>query len=162
MIQIPPCEPIDHVEPVAIVEIIFRPFEIDVERHLIHGHVDRSPPNVVLGIRVPDNALVFWRPTGLVARVGDQCARVGNHAVLFAANRLLLELGRCEITHDVLDPNIVCLKTETVHHDSLKSLNKRTYAGDRQVKFAAISTEYQDVSAGCAFDKDGIHLAGPE
>lgn len=63
-------------------------------------HVDRAPPDIVLGGLLVDDTLVLGRATGLLARVVDQSARSRDHSAL-VLNRILVEHSDRGVTLEV-------------------------------------------------------------
>lgn len=112
VLGVPAGKAIKDVDVVARVQVVDRTLAIDFERvlchtvsaleegcsswsagtHLVHLNVDGAPPNVILGSLLVHDALVLGRAPGLLARVVDQRARVGNDGAL-VLDRVLVELA---------------------------------------------------------------------
>src|SRR6478672_5847201 len=78
VLRIPPGEAVEAIEAFARVQVIERPLPVDRKGLCVARNVDRTPPDVSLGVRVPDDALVLRRAAGLHARIGDERAVFGN------------------------------------------------------------------------------------
>ena len=91
VVRVPAREGVDDVQPRPGGQIVDRPAVVDVKGLLLDGDVDRSPPHVVCGARVTDDAFVFGRAAGLAARVSDQRPRIGDRRALVVADRFFVK-----------------------------------------------------------------------
>jgi len=107
IVGIPAGKCIDHVQSFASIQIVDRAFTVDFKCIVVDRHIHRTPPDVVLRIRMLDNPFVFGRASGLVTRERDQRARIGDVAfVIFADRRQIERRGRMISPH-VLHVNAV-------------------------------------------------------
>src|SRR5690625_7582244 len=58
VVGIPPPEAVDHVKPLARVEVIDRALAVDVERAFIEPDVDVAPPDIFFRAGLADDTLV--------------------------------------------------------------------------------------------------------
>ncbi len=103
VLGIPAGEAVEAIEPLARVEVVERALAVDLEGVLVERNVHRSPPDVVLGFGVLDDALVLRRAAGLRAGVGDEGAVLRDARILLEANRVLVERAGRKIVVDLGD-----------------------------------------------------------
>ena len=104
---IPAGKPIHDIQPLARVEIVLGPFQVDLKRVLIDRNVDVAPPNVIFRFRVLDDPLVLGAAARFVPRIGDQRARVGDIAVVVFANGLRIQGCRGQVPPNVFNRDAV-------------------------------------------------------
>jgi hypothetical protein len=74
-----------------------------VERFFIDGHIDRPPPNFMLGIGMLHDSLVLGRATGLQTGVGDERSIFCDTCVFLVAKCMLIELAWRKISMNLRD-----------------------------------------------------------
>src|SRR5687767_1299687 len=86
VLRIPAREPVEAIDSFAAIKVIERALPIDLERVLVARDIYRSPPDVILRIRMLDNALVVWRTSRLGAGVRDERSIFRDAGVFLVAN----------------------------------------------------------------------------
>ena len=133
VLRVPASEPVDDVQLLLGIQKVDGAFTVDIERLFVEADVDLSPPDVVFRAGLLDNALVVWAAAGLLARVGDECARRGDERPGLIAQRLLVQERRRSITEQAPDRDILCLEAEFVRHlDTLQNWMPSLRLGSRR------------------------------
>ena len=138
--RIPAGESVDDVESLAGVEALFCPLSVGEVDGRIQRKVDRTPPYVVLRVRVFYDPLILRRTPRLVARVRDERAALGDPRAGIVTDGVLVESRRRRVAADVADGDTVRCQVHTRHRnvESASSYpclriweSRKTYA-DRQ------------------------------
>jgi len=112
---VPAGEAVYAVQPRARVEPILGPLAIDLEAMVLQGQVDRPPPDVRLGLRTADHALVFGRAPCLGPAVDHQSPAAGDAGIDVLPHGALIEIGRRRIAPHFLDVQVVVSQAEARH-----------------------------------------------
>lgn len=107
VLGVPARKPVKDVDILAGVEVVDGPLAVDLERVLavefssdasrmakdsLHLDVDGAPPDIILAGLLVDDALVFGRTAGLLAREVDQ-GPVGRDDRALVEDRVLVQAG---------------------------------------------------------------------
>ena len=116
--RVPTCPTVDHINALAALQVVDCEGAVFFKRIRGQGHIDVAPPDLVVAIRVVDDALVLGTAARLCKRVGDQCSVGGNEAAVIRETVFIQLCGR-EVAVDFLRRNPVLAEVDRLRHECL-------------------------------------------
>jgi len=106
---------VDDVNPFADIEIVDRALPVDTEYVFVDRNVHRSPPHILVGIRMFNDPLILRRASSLLAGIGNESARISNGRTCLVTNGVFVELRWRRIAMHGFDGDAVCDQIEFVN-----------------------------------------------
>ena len=112
--RIPTGVTVGDVQPLAGVEVVDGPLQVDQEVVLLERNVDGTPPDLVSRIRMNGDSLVARAASRLGARGDDQGPGIGDRRTPVVIQGLLVELSRCDVAQDSSNLDVVISQIDVV------------------------------------------------